>query len=103
MAAHAKNPADKIGNPPYGALENFLPCPIIYPFIMRKFFAIFICISLYTMTSTAQLTVTFPSHDSLEVTADWYPVENDLPAILLCHQNRYSRGEYNETAAKLNK
>jgi len=69
----------------------------------KKFVALFLCISLYAMTADAQLTVTFPSHDSLEVTADWYPVENDLPAILLCHQNRYSRGEYNETAAKLNK
>ena len=55
-----------------------------------------------SMTS-AQLTVTFPSRDSLLLTADWYPVENDLPVILLCHQNRFSRGEYAETAVKLNK
>jgi len=44
----------------------------------------------------AQLTVTFPSRDSLLITGDWYPVENNLPVILLCHQNRYSRGEYLE-------
>jgi dienelactone hydrolase len=58
--------------------------------------------AIVTMSS-AQLTVTFPSRDSLQLTADWYPVEKDLPVILLCHQNRFSRGEYIETAVKLNK
>ena len=60
-------------------------------------------LSLHPLASQAQLTVTFPSRDSLLVTGDWYPVENTLPVILLCHQNRYSRGEYRETAIKLNK
>lgn len=51
----------------------------------------------------AQLKITFPSRDSLLISADWYPVSTDLPIILLCHQNRFSRGEYNETALRLNK
>jgi dienelactone hydrolase len=38
----------------------------------------------------------------LTVTADWYPVNSELPVILLCHQNGYSRGEYTETATRLN-
>lgn len=52
---------------------------------------------------SAQLTVTFPAKDGLKVTADWYPVSSNLPVILLCHQNKYSRGEYSETALRLNK
>src|SRR5262245_59152484 len=56
-----------------------------------------------TATSEAQLMLSFPSRDSLTVTADWYPVSSDMPVILLCHQNRFSRGEYRETALKLNK
>lgn len=51
----------------------------------------------------AQLKLTFPSKDSLTVTADWYPVSTSMPTILLCHQNRFSRGEYLETALRLNK
>ena len=52
---------------------------------------------------SAQLTVTFPAKDGLKVTADWYPVSSNLPVILLCHQNKFSRGEYSETALRLNK
>jgi len=69
--------------------------PIVFLSLLQVFVSV-------TMTS-AQLTVTFPSRDSLPLTADWYPIENDLPVILLCHQNRFSRGEYIETAVKLNK
>ena len=53
--------------------------------------------------SSGQLKLTFPSKDGLMITADWYPVSSSLPVILLCHQNRFSRGEYNETALRLNK
>jgi len=58
------------------------------------------------ITSTAvkaQLKVFFPSKDEVMVTADWYPISSKLPVILLCHQNGSSRGEYNETALRLNK
>lgn len=51
----------------------------------------------------AQLKVIFPSKDELMISADWYPVSSDLPVILLCHQNGFSRGEYSETALRLNK
>ena len=50
----------------------------------------------------AQLKVTFHSLDDVTVTADWYPVSSESQTILLCHQNGFSRGEYNETARKLN-
>jgi hypothetical protein len=70
---------------------------------MRKEHFILLLLSLISLKSGAQLTVTFPSKDSLTVTADWYPVDNDRPVVLLCHQNRFSRGEYRETALKLNK
>lgn len=44
------------------------------------------------------------SSDSLEIIADIYITEkNKLPIILLFHQAGYSRGEYIETAPKLNK
>ena len=59
--------------------------------------------ALSIQTISAQLKVTFPAKDGLKVTADWYPVSSDLPVILLCHQNKFSRGEYNETALRLNK
>lgn len=54
-------------------------------------------------SSFAQLKVTFPSKDGLTITADWYPVSTNLPTIILCHQNKFSRGEYTETALRLNK
>lgn len=54
-------------------------------------------------TLSAQLKVSFPAKDGVKVTADWYPVSSDLPVILLCHQNNFSRGEYLETALRLNK
>ena len=55
------------------------------------------------LQASAQLKVTFPAKDGVNVTADWYPVSSNLPVILLCHQNQYSRGEYSETALRLNK
>lgn len=53
--------------------------------------------------SKAQLKVIFPSKDELMMSADWYPVSSSMPVILLCHQNGFSRGEYTETASRLNK
>jgi dienelactone hydrolase len=41
--------------------------------------------------------VTFPASDGLIVTADIYTVNDTLPYMVLCHQARYSRGEYMET------
>ncbi|HNS13249.1 MAG TPA: hypothetical protein PKM97_11605, partial [Bacteroidia bacterium] len=56
-----------------------------------------------SIETNAQLKVFFPSKDELMMTADWYPVSSSMPVILLCHQNGFSRGEYNETALRLNK
>lgn len=44
----------------------------------------------------------FPSKDSLWLFADIYIKERNAPTIILCHQAGYSRGEYKETAKKLN-
>ncbi len=46
---------------------------------------------------------TFPSKDGLMISADLYEVNGKKPTILLCHQAGFSRGEYKETALKLNK
>ncbi len=52
--------------------------------------------------STAQETISFPSKDGLMITADLYEIKSNKPLILMCHQAGYSRGEYVETAVKLN-
>ena len=53
----------------------------------------------------AKETITFPSKDGLQITADTYigETEKDRPLIVLFHQAGWSRGEYNEIAPKLNK
>jgi dienelactone hydrolase len=63
------------------------------------FFFLFFFIAAF---SSAQLKMTFPSKDGVTITADWYPVNSESQTILLCHQNGFSRGEYSETAKKLN-
>jgi len=47
-------------------------------------------------------TINFKSQDNLDITADIYTAESSKGLILLCHQARYSRGEYIDTASKLN-
>ncbi|WP_197505873.1 serine aminopeptidase domain-containing protein [Urechidicola croceus] len=42
------------------------------------------------------------SKDKLPISADLYEVNGLKPTILLCHQAGYSRGEYKDTAIKLN-
>lgn len=56
-----------------------------------------------TFPSAAQLKVTIPAKDGISITADWYPVDDRSPVILLCHQAGSSRGEYAETGLRLNK
>ena len=48
-------------------------------------------------------TLTIPAPDGLTVTADLYVADSAAPVILLCHQAGYSRGEYLETAKRLQK
>ncbi|MFM7217194.1 MAG: alpha/beta hydrolase [Bacteroidota bacterium] len=72
---------------------------------MKSFIA-FILLLVFVLPAEraqAQLTIQFPSKDGLTITAQWYPVNSSYPIILLCHQNKFSRGEYIETALKLNK
>lgn len=45
-------------------------------------------------------TITFPSKDSLTITATLYQISETAPWMLLCHQARWSRGEYQESALK---
>jgi alpha-beta hydrolase superfamily lysophospholipase len=47
--------------------------------------------------------VYFKSSDGLKITADYYPVEKLRGLILLCHRSHCNRGEYRETAPKLNR
>ncbi|NUM81815.1 alpha/beta hydrolase [bacterium] len=46
--------------------------------------------------------LTFPSKDGLLITADYYPVANHKGVIVLCHRSHCNRGEYRETAPRLN-
>ena len=48
-------------------------------------------------------TLIIPAPDGLTVTADLYVADSAAPVILLCHQGGYSRGEYLETAKRLEK
>src|ERR1041384_2600098 len=73
---------------------------------MRSFLlSLFIlCSAVFSSFATAgQTTVTFHSSDSVTITADWYPAAENAPVILLCHQARFSRGEYKDIAPRLNK
>ncbi|OAD46472.1 alpha/beta hydrolase [Polaribacter atrinae] len=48
-------------------------------------------------------TITFPSKDSLPITADIYKNKETPITVLLCHQAGYSRGEYKDSAIELTK
>src|SRR5690242_581646 len=67
-----------------------------------KFNSVFLLFLFFAGITSAQLKMTFPSKDGVTITADCYPVNWESMTILLCHQNGVSRGEYKETAAKLN-
>ncbi len=64
---------------------------------------IFIFISFLKAEEQPQ-TITFYAEDSLKITADLYMQHEDktVPFIILFHQAGWSRGEYIETAPKLN-
>ena len=73
---------------------------------MRYYFLFFSIISFFSSFSQSDKntnTVTFYAKDSVLVTADTYFINEIPPTILLCHQAGFSRGEYIETAKKLNK
>lgn len=56
-----------------------------------------------SVKSQGQLKTTFASKDGITITADWYPVDDHSPVVLLCHQAHASRGEYVEIGLRLNK
>lgn len=58
--------------------------------------------AIQALENRAYFLDSFPSKDSLTIYADIYIKERNAPTILLCHQAGYSRGEYKETAKKLN-
>ncbi|MFO7669438.1 MAG: hypothetical protein R6W31_07250 [Bacteroidales bacterium] len=63
------------------------------------FFSLVIVLSAFNVIT--KNSVTFPSSDSLLITADEYIIEPDHPYILLFHQQQSSRGEFNTIARKL--
>ena len=67
-----------------------------------RHFLLFLAIAFTTNIVAQKQTVTFFAQDSVVITADTYFLENMNPTILLCHQAGYSRGEYIDTARKLN-
>lgn len=62
-----------------------------------------ILILLSSFSIYAQDKITFASEDGLQISADLYKNDKpNSPIILLFHQARWSRGEYVETAPRLN-
>lgn len=53
------------------------------------------------LSNSTMTTITFPSLDSLIITADLFHVADDAPVFVLCHQARYNRTEHTETAKAL--
>ncbi len=73
---------------------------------MRYYLLFFTIVSFYTSFSQIgnySKTITFFAKDSVLITADTYFLNDIEPTVLLCHQAGFSRGEYIETAKKINK
>lgn len=74
--------------------------------LQRQVLPLFIFFILFSCTSVQQhnhyTTVQFSSQDGLPITADEYKISDKAPWMLLCHQARYSRGEYQQTALWFN-
>jgi dienelactone hydrolase len=52
---------------------------------------------------TKPVDVTFPSLDTLNISATLYEIDKTSPAIVLCHQAGYNKFEYDGIARELNK
>ncbi len=73
---------------------------------MKKY--LFFVLLGFTITGFSQecdnvKTISFPSKDNLTITADLYTTIKAKDFIVLCHQAGFSRGEYINTALKLQK
>ena len=67
------------------------------------FLHVFFIISSLLSADQEAKTITFPSKDGLTLTADLYIMhDKSAPFIVLFHQARWSRGEYEEIAPRLN-
>ncbi len=70
---------------------------------MKKYIIIVLVLLPITGFGQGMQTINFNSGDGLELTADLYmPNGKSAPLIILFHQARWSRGEYQEIAPKLN-
>ncbi|MBN8703683.1 MAG: dienelactone hydrolase family protein [Bacteroidetes bacterium] len=69
---------------------------------MKKFLTC-ICFSFFLLGLNAQQKIEIPGADGIKISASMYTANDSMPYIVLCHQADYSRGEYAETAKKLNK
>ncbi len=71
---------------------------------MKKTFLSFCLLIFLAVSVQAKTTLSFPSKDGLQITADMYIDRVDKrPLIVLFHQAGWSRGEYKEIAPRLNK
>lgn len=66
------------------------------------FVLIFASISIYGQEIKPEK-INFPSLDGLPISANLYHNSDEFPVILLCHQARYNKAEYDEIAIKLYK
>ena len=72
-------------------------------FFLGVFLAVWLLLFVQPAAAAKKTAITFPSADSLRITADLYaPNPQKAPFIILFHQAGWSRGEYLETAPKLN-
>jgi predicted alpha/beta hydrolase len=65
-----------------------------------RIFALFIAVFFFFRLS-GQEKVTFKAADSLTVYANLYEIDENLPYLILFHQDGFSKGEYKTTAIKL--
>ena len=68
----------------------------------KTFFFIFVFFLHASFAQGGKKTINFYAKDSVKITADTYFIKDIPPTILLCHQAGFSRGEYINTAKKLN-
>jgi dienelactone hydrolase len=65
---------------------------------------IFVLLAFYSFNCTAQQDEMFPTQDGVLVHGKFYFSDAaETKMMILCHQARYSKGEYKETAPKFNK
>lgn len=68
--------------------------------IVIGFVLIFTSITIHSQEIKPEK-ISFPSLDGLTISANLYHNNEHFPIILLCHQARYNKAEYNEIAVKL--